>query len=120
MRNSELIVAAPAAFVMLWAFACPIGDVRALEAKGAVSPGAVVLWDTVRHSTESLGADAIEKKDGWKEVSDGNISGDPLLFGEDFALQTGSPCIDAGDPAVLDSGGGRSDIGATGGAFGHA
>jgi hypothetical protein len=56
-----------------------------------------------------------EKKD--YSAQGGNISADPLLFGETFDLQTPSPCIDSGDPAVLDSTGHRSNIGATGGAF---
>ena len=46
----------------------------------------------------------------------GNISQDPLFIDEmSFALQLGSPCLDAGDSVVVDADGSRSDIGITGG-----
>lgn len=43
-----------------------------------------------------------------------NISADPL-YCPDFTLRPGSPAIDAGNPALLDADGTRSDIGAYGG-----
>jgi hypothetical protein len=49
---------------------------------------------------------------------DGNIDGDPLFLGSsDFHLQSGSPCIDAGnpDPQYNDHDGSRNDMGAYGG-----
>jgi len=47
---------------------------------------------------------------------DGNLSVDPEFTDEaDFALDSGSPLIDAGDPAILDTDGTVSDMGAHGG-----
>jgi hypothetical protein len=53
----------------------------------------------------------------------GTIAADPRFvseagaspFGWDLHLQAGSPCIDAGDPALSDPDGSRSDMGAYGG-----
>jgi len=46
----------------------------------------------------------------------GNLSEDPkLVGGGDLHLQPGSPAIDAGDPAISDLDGSRSDIGVHGG-----
>jgi hypothetical protein len=57
---------------------------------------------------------------GWSGT--GNIDADPQFVEEvDFHLDPGSPCVDAGDPAILDGsmppglGGTRSDMGAYGG-----
>ena len=50
----------------------------------------------------------------------GNINSDPLFVNAgigDFHLQTNSPGINAGDPAIFDSDGSRSDMGAFGGVF---
>ncbi|MBI5363818.1 MAG: hypothetical protein HZA53_11615 [Planctomycetes bacterium] len=44
----------------------------------------------------------------------GNLTGDPGMWnvsGGDFRLRPGSPCVDAGDPALLDPDLSRSDIG---------
>ncbi len=49
---------------------------------------------------------------------EGVIRADPLLVdpeGGDFGLDAGSPCVDAGDPDILDTDGTRSDMGAHGG-----
>src|SRR6185436_19277844 len=49
---------------------------------------------------------------GWPGV--GNIDADPRFWNaaaSDFHLQATSPCVDAGDPAVLDPDGTRSDMG---------
>ena len=46
----------------------------------------------------------------------GNLSQSPQLAGtDDFQLQGGSPAIDAGDPAIKDKDGSRSDLGVFGG-----
>jgi hypothetical protein len=46
----------------------------------------------------------------------GVIFADPMLSSDSsFYLQAGSPCIDAGDPTILDVDGSRSDIGMYGG-----
>ena len=48
-------------------------------------------------------------------AGEGNINADPRFVDAvagDYHLQPGSPCIDAGDPAVLDPDGTRSDMGA--------
>ena len=56
---------------------------------------------------------------GW--TGTGNIDAEPLFAGEDYKLQSGSPCIDTGDSTILDSclppglGEERSDMGAYGG-----
>jgi len=57
---------------------------------------------------------------GWSGA--GNIDTDPLFAEEiDYHLEPGSPCVDAGDPAILDGslppglGGERSDMGTYGG-----
>lgn len=52
----------------------------------------------------------------------GNISADPMFVNpdSDFHLQKYSPCIDAGDPDILDKDGTRSDIGAYGGPLGQS
>ena len=47
----------------------------------------------------------------------GNISGDPRLTST-WELESDSPCIDTGDPAVSDVDGSRSDMGAYGGPVG--
>ncbi len=47
---------------------------------------------------------------------DGNISSDPLFEGtHPFLLKRNSPCIDAGDPLIIDANGTRSDMGIFGG-----
>jgi predicted outer membrane repeat protein len=51
-------------------------------------------------------------------AGNGNISADPLFVnapGGDFHLANGSPCVDAGDPAILDGNGTRADMGRYGG-----
>jgi hypothetical protein len=50
----------------------------------------------------------------------GNIYLDPMFVGgNDFHLQYGSPCIDAGDPNIKDPDYSRSDIGCYGGVWGE-
>jgi predicted outer membrane repeat protein len=54
-------------------------------------------------------------------TGEGNIDTDPLFADPDYHLQLNSPCIDAGDPSILDAcrppgrGKERSDMGAYGG-----
>ena len=53
--------------------------------------------------------------DRWN-VGEHDISMDPVFVDTvDFRLQLGSPCINAGDPLILDPDGTRSDMGAWGG-----
>ena len=50
----------------------------------------------------------------------GNIYSDPMFVGgDDYHLQYGSPCIDAGDPNIKDPDSSRSDIGCYGGPWGE-
>jgi len=50
----------------------------------------------------------------------GNIYLDPMFVGgNDYHLQYGSPCIDAGDPNIKDPDSSRSDIGCYGGRWGE-
>jgi len=50
----------------------------------------------------------------------GNIYSVPMFVGgDDYHLQYGSPCIDAGDPDIKDPDSSRSDIGCYGGAWGE-
>ncbi len=50
----------------------------------------------------------------------GNLSVDPKFQGStDFRLQPDSPCRDAGDPALVDPDGSRSDMGRYGGPWGR-
>ncbi|UCD93603.1 MAG: right-handed parallel beta-helix repeat-containing protein, partial [Candidatus Zixiibacteriota bacterium] len=48
-------------------------------------------------------------QDGWE--GEGNIDTDPVLALSDYNVCSVSPCIDAGDPGILDPDGTRSDIG---------
>jgi hypothetical protein len=50
----------------------------------------------------------------------GNIYLDPMFVGSaDYHVQYGSPCIDAGDPNIIDPDSSRSDIGCYGGTWGE-
>jgi hypothetical protein len=49
--------------------------------------------------------------------TDGNIAEDPIFMDDGPEVASESPCVDAGDPEVLDPDGTASDIGATGGAY---
>jgi hypothetical protein len=55
------------------------------------------------------------------EYHEGNIHADPMFADTtDFHLQAYSPCIDAGDPNIIDVDGTRSDIGVFGGPDGSS
>lgn len=55
------------------------------------------------------------------EFGEGNIFANPMITDSmDYHLQAFSPCIDAGDPNILDPDGSRSDMGAYGGPYGEA
>jgi len=59
-----------------------------------------------------------EQADGKLIFVSGNISSDPMFVDPskgNYCLLPGSPCIDRGDPALRDSDGSRSDMGAYGG-----
>jgi len=54
------------------------------------------------------------------EFGEGNIFANPMITDSmDYHLQAFSPCIDAGDPNILDPDGSRSDMGAYGGPYGE-
>ena len=71
------------------------------------------LWNNVQnYNTE--GGGSVDTSLG------GNIYLDPMFVGgDDYHLQYGSPCIDAGDPNIQDSDSSRSDIGCYGGTWGE-
>jgi parallel beta-helix repeat protein len=71
------------------------------------------LWnDTQNYHTYGVGS--IDTSLG------GNIYLDPMFIGgDDYHLQCGSPCIDAGDPNIKDPDSSRSDIGCYGGTWGE-
>ncbi len=48
---------------------------------------------------------------------DGNFAGNPEMPGDGYEFTGLSPCIDTGDPEVVDPDGTRSDIGVTGGNY---
>jgi parallel beta-helix repeat protein len=71
------------------------------------------LWNNVQSFTTANGA-TIDTSLG------GNIYLDPMFVGdEDYHLQYGSPCIDAGDPNIKDIDSSRSDMGCYGGTWGE-
>ena len=71
------------------------------------------LWNIVQPYSIENGA-SIDTSLG------GNIYLDPMFVGgDDFHLQYGSPCIDAGDPNIKDPDSSRSDIGCYGGTWGE-
>jgi len=71
------------------------------------------LWNnTQNYSTD--GGGSVDTSLG------GNIYSDPMFVGgDDYHLQYGSPCIDAGDPNIKDPDSSRSDIGCFGGTWGE-
>jgi hypothetical protein len=72
------------------------------------------LWDnTQNYDTQEGGS--VDTSLG------GNIYLDPMFVGGDnYHLQYGSPCIDAGDPNIKDPDSSRSDIGCYGGPWGES
>jgi parallel beta-helix repeat protein len=71
------------------------------------------LWNNTQNYLTSGGA-VIDTSLG------GNIYSDPMFVGgDDYRLQYGSPCIDAGDPNIKDPDSSRSDIGCFGGTYGE-
>jgi parallel beta-helix repeat protein len=71
------------------------------------------LWNNVQNYYVDGGA-SIDTSLG------GNIYLDPMFFGgDDYHLQYGSPCIDAGDPSIKDPDSSRSDMGCFGGPWGE-
>jgi parallel beta-helix repeat protein len=85
----------------------------------------ILYWDGTYSGDEiiGLGSPTVTYSNvygGWPGT--GNIDTDPLFVEEvDYHLDEDSPCVDAGDPAILDGsmppgmGGDRSDMGAYGG-----
>jgi parallel beta-helix repeat protein/predicted outer membrane repeat protein len=86
-----------------------------------------ILWDNSSNEISGNGSPVVTYSDvqgGWS--GEGNIDADPLFVtfhGFDYLLGRGSPCIDAGDPAIEDgrawpiwyNNGLRSDMGVYGG-----
>jgi hypothetical protein len=75
---------------------------------GSIALRYALLWNGDGDSTAAPGV----------VLQDGTLSADPAFLDAaagDYALTPMSPARDAGDPAVLDPDGSRSDIGATGG-----
>jgi parallel beta-helix repeat protein len=71
------------------------------------------LWNNVENYCVEGGA-SIDTSLG------GNIYLDPMFMGgDDYHLQYGSPCIDAGDPNIIDPDSSRSDMGCYGGTWGE-
>jgi hypothetical protein len=71
------------------------------------------LWNNTQNYLASDGA-VIDTSLG------GNIYSDPMFVGgDDYHLQYGSPCIDAGDPNIKDPDSSKSDIGCYGGLYGE-
>lgn len=71
------------------------------------------LWNNVKNYCVYEGA-TIDTSLG------GNVYLDPMFVGgDDYHLQYGSPCIDAGDPNIKDPDSSRSDIGCYGGTWGE-
>jgi hypothetical protein len=77
-----------------------------------------IVWnndDAEVHSSVTASHSNIWTPDPREFIGTGNILTDPLFVDPDngdYQLQRGSPCIDAGDPVLLDPNGSRSDIGA--------
>jgi hypothetical protein len=56
--------------------------------------------------------------EGMGGSGNGNLAADPMFMAPemaDFHLRSGSPCVDAGDPAEHDADGSRADMGSFGG-----
>jgi hypothetical protein len=106
-----------------------VGSHRGIEAHAVASTAMVssniVAWNTVGMSFSAgwWGSCALGHNNFWANDLDylgvaagaGDISADPRFSGRhDFRLAPGSPCIDAGDPEVLDPDGSPADMGAYG------
>ncbi len=84
---------------------------------GNTSPGLCVAAGTAR----ARYSDLYDRVFGMPDATGaaGNVAVDPQFVDDARRLDPGSPLIDAGDPAILDADGSRSDIGAWGGPEGH-
>ena len=74
-----------------------------------------IVWNNLGPGAPFLRSTAVYSDLGDPVPGPGNISVDPLFVGPVpgyLALQSGSPCIDAGDPALTDPDGSRIDMGA--------
>jgi len=99
-------------------------EILSIQSTAVVSSNIVTSNVTGINFSSYLGMCSLSTNDFWNNDEDysklsageGDISSDPLFAGrDDFHLQPGSPCIDAGDPALSDPDGSRSDMGAYGG-----
>lgn len=76
-----------------------------------------ILWANTpySHSSDNSSSISFSFCDFYGGEGDGNLGSDPLLIGphwDNYNLCGQSPCIDAGDPDIVDPDGSRSDIGA--------
>ncbi len=99
-------------------------EIQSIQSIAVVSSNIVTANVTGISFSSYLGMCGLANNNLWNNdesysglsAGEGDISSDPLFADrDDFHLQPGSPCIDAGDPSMSDSDGTRSDMGAFGG-----
>jgi len=79
------------------------------------------FWGQPQVSYNSLWNNTKDYLSGIDTSLGGNIYDDPMFVGgDDYHLQYGSPCIDAGDPNIKDPDSSRSDMGCFGGMWGES
>ncbi len=98
---------------ILWGNRAPYGREMAIDDTSALA---------IRYSDVEYGSDSVYVESGSSvDWGEGMIEEYPLFANSDFHLQPHSPCVDAGDPSILDAclppglGEDRSDMGSYGG-----
>jgi len=95
------------------------GAALVIDGAGAAASSSLQYNDLYANAAGDLGGDLDESA-----LDDTSLALDPQLAGyrddgdpsdDHYALALSSPCVDAGDPSILDVDGSRSDIGAYGG-----